>query len=214
MRRTRLVLASAILVGCSSGGPVGPTPTVEPSASPTETATSTPAPTSVPNATSGPSVPTEPTPVPEPTPSTGPCPTGSQLTVRQFVDADPACFGGADLQIRGWLDTPPPLGFENVIEPAWLWYPTDSAATLWFGVPQGEHICDRDRDGWCSWFFPHVAPDSTASLLPLKRWVILTGHTHDPAAETCRYGGDAGPAPDLVAACRTNFVVTAIRPAS
>jgi hypothetical protein len=205
MRRAILVLASAILAGCS-GGPASPSPTVEhsPAATPAVTEAPTPTPAST----------VAPEPTAEPERTFGPCPTTTVISVKAFVLGDPACFTTGDIEIRGWLDYPSPLGFEGpVVEPRWLWYPTDEGAALWFDVPQGDFVCNEDHDAWCYSFFPHRAPDSDLALVPLKRWVILTGHTHDPAAETCRYEDEPQPNPELVAGCRTRFVVTAIRDA-
>lgn len=204
MRRAMVVLVAALVAACS-GSPAGPTPTIgqSPAAKPPVTANPTP--------TLEPTLVIEPTAEPERT--YGPCPTTPVISVKAFLLADPACFDAGDLEIRGWLDYPSPLGFEcPCVEPSWLWYPTDEGAALWFDVPQGE-TCTEDVDAWCYAFFPHRTPDSQLALLPLKRWVILTGHTHDPAAETCKYEEDSEPNPELVAVCLSKFVVTAVRTA-
>ena len=204
--------AALVLAGCSVGANSTPSPVI---LVPASLAADTPAPTATPSPIPSPEPTVELVPTVEPERTYGPCPTKAILSVKEFKLANPACFETGDIEIRGWLDYPPPLGFEcPCVVPGWLWYPTDEGAALWVDVPHGDDfVCDEDRDAWCSWFFPHRAPDSAVKLLPIKRWVILTGHTHDPAAETCRYDDEAGPNPDLIAGCRSNVVVTAIRDA-
>ena len=199
-----------VLAGCSAGA----SPTSSPAVLTTPSAAAdTPAPTTTLSPTASPEPTVAPEPTEEPARTYGPCPTTAVISVKEFVLADPACFETGDIEVRGWLDHSSPFGFEAPgVEPGWLWYPTDEAVTLWVDVPKGDDFsCNEDVDAWCYSFWLHVAPDSPLQLPPLKRWVILTGHTHDPAAESCIYDDGSGPNPDLVAACRSHFVVTAIR---
>jgi hypothetical protein len=146
--------------------------------------------------------------------------------VREFVEADFRCFASKDVRIKGWLDTPPPMGFEGpTIHPLWLAYPESGpcnppaddcslAIAIWQDVPlDPEHICSTE-ESYCSLFFPHSAPGTGLHFLPLRRWVILTGHTDDPAAQRCHYEPDEqSVSPDdtvAVEQCRTQFVVTEI----
>ena len=219
----RLVLVAVLVGGCAQGGvptapatqaiatnalPTGtPTPSAAASASPDPTASHPPEPTA------------EPSIEPERTPK--PCPTAQVLTVDEFVDARFACFGDEDIKIRGWVDYPTPLGFEGPwIEPDWLAYPVPDAIALWSAVPRGEfHRCPAAEPD-CEWFFPHLKPGSGLSFLPVERWVIVTGHVHDPAAEACHYEdpvtGERLPLDetDAIRQCRHGFVVTAIEEVS
>ncbi len=155
-----------------------------------------------------------PSPVPTPTPvPVGTCPTDSPMTVRQFVDADPSCASGKDVEIRGWLDAPPAIGFGPPgIEPAWLnWF--GGLSFIYETGPDG--ICGTG-DG-CAGFVWSINPASGLELTGPPRWVIVKGHLDDPAAATCRYvypedwvgerADDAG----AVATCRERFVIVDFR---
>lgn len=139
------------------------------------------------------------------------------LTVAQFTDSDPACFGDSDIEIRGWLDQPPGVGFEPpMIEPGWLAYPVGNLSSLWEIPPTGpDHFCPPAVP--CPWFFPHIDPASGLTLDFPQRWIIVTGHLNDPAAETCHYvypeDWTDERADDALAVglCRTSFVITALR---
>lgn len=196
-----------VIAGCS----VGQVPTSSPVIPPTtSSAVDTPGPTVSETRTASP------TPTPEPT--YGPCPTGSPLTVREFVTADPACFGAADLVIRGWLDTPPALGFEPpAIEPGWLYYPADNAPTLFNAQPTDpDHICS-DGAPECPWFFPHLNPVSGLTFGEQPRWLLVTGHLADAAAEKCHFVYPEDwpylhyDDQDAVNQCRGSFVAVSFR---
>jgi hypothetical protein len=120
--------------------------------------------------------------------------------------------------MRAWLDFSPPLGWEGPgIEPAWLAYPAGGGpAALWQAPPTGEdNICDPDEDEGCAWFFAHLDP-AAHLVLGKQRWIRLTGHIADAAADTCHYvpyEGMEDPLPDAadaVSTCRAQFVVTSI----
>jgi hypothetical protein len=205
MHRSAAIAASVFLVvGCSA---VAPSSTVPPA---TTVASSTP-PASPARATVR--------PTPTPVPVAG-CPTDATLSVRQYVDADPACFEDNDVTIRGWLDFPSPMGFEGPgIEPTWLAYPADGFSALWQAPPTGpDNVCDEGLEPDCAWFFPHINPRSSLSL-DERRWVIVTGHVQDPLAETCRYVApedsteELPPDAQAVSHCRAQFVVTSMRDA-
>jgi hypothetical protein len=157
---------------------------------------------------------------PTPEPTDQPCPTAEILTVGEFVRAKPSCFGDEPFKLRSWADRPPPTGFEGPahIEPRWLYYPDENLTVLWSAKTVGHRCPDVEPD--CDGFFPHINPDSGLSFLPLGRWVIVTGHLRDPAAERCRYvypDDWTDPKADDMEAirrCRTHFVVTAIEEVS
>jgi hypothetical protein len=164
--------------------------------------------------------PTAPPPTEEPPPVSTLAPIDSEcpqddlddvISVQEYVDAQTSCFRFG-VRVRGWLDTPPPLGFEPpLVKPSWIYYPSgDSATSLWHQPPPGEdHVCASGEDCW--WFFPHPDPDLDLDLEPLQRWVILTGHTRDPRAQNCHYDGvGPNPNPELVTLCGRQLVVTAI----
>jgi hypothetical protein len=147
--------------------------------------------------------------------------------VREFAEASWQCFADRDVRVKGWLDGPPPLGFEGpATYPRWLAYPESGPCdppeegcsvtiAMWQDVPlDADRICS-DADAYCSLFFPHSAPGTGLHFLPLRRWVILTGHTDDPAAQRCHYEYPPGEDPvfddaQAVEHCRTQFVVTEI----
>ncbi len=206
MRRLGLIVVGASLVLACSG-------TLPPSRAPTA-GPATAIPVASPLAST---VPATPRPTPTDVPVSG-CPTMTPLPVLEFTLADPLCFASPDVAVRGWLGDPPPVGWEApYIEPGWLIYPPEPRnSALWSGPPGGEAMCGADPE--CAWFFVHVAPTSAVSLGSTPRWVIVTGHLLDPAAETCHYVFDdawpaAAPTPPDVQAreeCRSQFVATAI----
>jgi hypothetical protein len=159
-------------------------------------------------------------PTPTPVSGAGKCPTDSPLSVAQFTDADPRCFGGADVEIRGWLDSPPDTGVEPpFVDPAWLAYSTPMMTSLWEIPPVGpNHFCPN-QNGACPWFFLHIDPASGLTLDFPPRWLIVTGHTQDPAAETCHFVyGEEWTEPRLddalaVESCRTKLVIVSFRDA-
>jgi hypothetical protein len=205
MRRLFVVFCPVVLVAaCSFGTSLGPSGTARaaPATAPASIALSTPQLT--------------PTPVP-----VAGCPTDSTVTVSQYIDADSACFEAADVTIRAWVDYPPPMGFEGpTIEPAWVAYPPDGRSALWHEPPTGpDNLCDDDQRLGCAWFFPRLDPRSSLEMGE-SRWVIVTGHVGDPAAETCHYVASVGypegelPADaEAVGFCRNQFVITSMRDA-
>jgi hypothetical protein len=224
--RSCSVLLVAIVAGaCGAPGPA-PTESVAPSgAAPSPSAASTTAAV----ATSEPTAP----PTPEPTQEATPEPTAQPvvtpppldpdcpqqdaedvISVQEYVDAPTSCFRSG-VRVRGWLDTPPPLGFlPPIVKPSWLYYPDESAASLWHQPPpEPDHVCANGEDCW--WFFPHLDPKIDGlAFEPLDRWVILTGHTRDPRAQNCHYDGEGpNPNPELVTICGRQLVVTAIEEA-
>ena len=167
-------------------------PTVEPTVAPTE----------------------EPVVTPKPIDPSCPNATDDTISVQEYVDASTSCFRYG-VRVRGWLDTPPPIGFEPpLVKPSWIYYPSgDFAAMLWHQPPpEPDHVCANGEDCWS--FFPHLDPNFDLQLEPLDRWVILTGHTRDPRAQNCHYDGvGPNPNPDLVVICGRQLVVTAIEAA-
>lgn len=205
MKRAALILAALAVVACSGGGPsAGPSAATRssgsPSSSPTSAATPSPGPTLT------------------PVPAGVTCPPSTELSVRDFVDADRTCFVGVELTMRAWLDFSPPIGWEGPgIEPSWVAFPaTGGPAALWQAPPIDENnLCDSETQRDCAWFFAHLDPTRHV-VLGTQRWVRVTGHIADPAADTCHYvpyDGMEEPLPDAsyaVATCRNNFVVTSI----
>jgi hypothetical protein len=153
-----------------------------------------------------------PEPVVTPEPIDPDCPQSDVISAQEFVDGKTSCFANGT-RVRGWLDGPPPTGFEGpLVKPTWLYYPDgDTATALWHQPPpEPDHVCGFGEECW--WFWPHLDPTLDLELEPLERWVILTGHTRDPRAEHCHYEGEA-PDPELIAICKRQFVVTAIEEA-
>jgi hypothetical protein len=145
------------------------------------------------------------------------CPRDAVLRVAQFQDADPACFGSADVTLVGWEASPPAIGLMPPgIEPGWLWGLRMSA--LWGGeqIPGSEDCVDDAAS--CAWMFAYPEPQSGATFATNDRWVEIIGHLDDPAAEMCHYvyPPDWGTQPrndDITArqTCRQSFVVTSLK---
>ena len=219
-RAVGVVLAAALVVGCGQPGASTPVATATAAAvvSPEPSAMASLEPSVAPTVepTVEPTVaPTE-EPVITPTPIDPSCPNANDdiISVQEYVDASTSCFRFG-VQVRGWLDTPPPIGFEPpLVKPSWIYYPSgDSAAMLWHQPPpEPDHVCAQGEECWA--FFPHLDPDFDLTIDPLDRWVILTGHTRDPRAQNCHYDGvGPNPNPELVVICGRQFVVTAIEDA-
>ena len=212
MHRSLILISAALLVAaCASTPGSGSTPLlVTPAASPQPTAGPTPTPGAVPTATLA----ATPAPTPTVVPGVGLCPTEMPLTVGQFMETDPACFGSATIEIRGWLDGPPDTGFEPpLVEPTWLFLPAADMASLWEIRPvEPNHFCPQTAAS-CPWFFLHIDPASNLKLEVRPRWVTVTGHVNDPAAQTCHFvypeGWTEPPLDDAIAVdgCATKLVV-------
>ena len=217
---TRLALVSVCaltLAACTAGSPDASPTAFAPTLAPVTSAPSAPAPSAAAAASATPAA--EPSAEPTAVPGSGMCPTDSPLTTRQLVSSDSQCFGGTDLQVRGWLDAPPSIGFEPpAVEPGWMYYPVANAATIWEAPPAGPDDCEVDGEA-CAWFFPHVDPRSGVTIEGKPRWLVLTGHFDDPAAETCHwvypdgFPVDSRDNEEAVALCRNGFIVDSIRDA-
>lgn len=214
MTRLSFLLGAALLaVAACTVAPPGGSPSPAPATAGAVATATDGTPSSGPTSTPRPS----PTPV---SPGVGLCPTDSLLTVWQLVESDPACFGGDDVTVRGWLDLPPALGWEGpAVEPGWVYYPARNMSFIWGGRPIGpEQACELDGHS-CGGFFPHVDPASGVELEGPPRWLLITGHFQDPAAETCHYvypdDHDDQRADDryAVEACRGSFVLVEVREA-
>jgi hypothetical protein len=141
------------------------------------------------------------------------------MSVSTYITADPGCFGSRDVKILGWLDQGPFCeGMPPGINPEWLW--ACAKAGLWqepSPVYAGSaYICNL---GDCQSLPIAMNPASTVNLGLSMRWVVLTLHRDDPAAETCHWvypPNWTGEHPSDVYArqtCREAFVVTGMSPA-
>jgi hypothetical protein len=210
MHRLATLLGSTLViaaVAACAASPSSPAPTLAAVvATPTAVPTATLSPTVAPTATAEPT--SEPSQADE-------CPTGSPLTPLQLVETAGSCFGRSAIQVRGWLDGPPSIGFEPpTIKPGWMYYPAPGAPTIWEQQPAGPDDCFVGEQQ-CAWFFAHIKPTSGLTLDGPPRWLLLTGHVNDPAAVRChwvypddvplkdRVADDA----DAVAICRGGFIV-------
>ena len=211
------VLVPFLLAACAGAG-VSPVPSAAPwtpggssTASPSDTAATQP-----PLASS----------VTSRTASPVPCPTASPIAVADYVDADPACFGSDDVTIAGWTDDPVDGWFgPGKIEPTWLGDATNEYSLLRSVLP-GPPCTHESEEDEAPAICPgalvgHIDPASSLTLEGNGRWTVVTGHRDDPAAVTCRIArlddGDGEPAPtsgDVVAACRSRFVLTSAREAA
>ena len=142
------------------------------------------------------------------------CPATQPFTVEEYVEivsVEPGCFGPADVTIRGWIDEPPIFGFmPPLIEPGWLAYPPEPPLALWDAQPNGSDCLGSD----CSSMLIHIRPGSDVRFELPARWVVVTGHSLDPAAATCQYEGLPTPtdrAPGEYTGCDVQFVITSVR---
>jgi hypothetical protein len=144
------------------------------------------------------------------------CPTGAVLEMADYVAAPRACFDGRTVRIRAWEDRPMATGWEAPMpRPEWLSTP-DGSRFFWSADPRDPNEpLEESRPG----LFVHQDPDAPVSLGRAGRWVVITGHREDPAAETCRYpDGFGGPDEETAARvarreCRGAFVIESIEPA-
>jgi hypothetical protein len=95
-------------------------------------------------------------------------------------------------------------------------YRIPEPGAIWSLGPGGDEMCAGDGV-YCNWFFVYSAPDSELEIGAEHRWVAVTGHRMDPAAEGCYwdYGDGEVPAetnnPEIARSdCRTRFVLTGI----
>jgi hypothetical protein len=211
MIRSRAWLAIG-LAAAACGAP-GPSPSITPTNAAVATAQATDRPSSSALALATPvPVATQPAPTAAlPTPVI--CPGAQPFTVEQYaeiVHEEPGCFGPADVTIRGWIDEPPIVGFmPPIIEPGWLAYPPEPTLALWSGPPDSSECPDSD----CAAMFVHIRPGSNVRFDLPARWVIVTGHSLDPAAATCQYEGIPTPtdeAPGDFTGCNVQFVITRV----
>lgn len=116
------------------------------------------------------------------------------------------CFGGTTLTLRGWVPLIEGLGgccFPES-EPDWLAGPYPTA---WLTPGQADHMGVH----------LHVPPTVDATALTPHRWVEVTGHYLDPAAEQCRseplssYPHRLESQVSVREACRARFVVESAR---
>jgi hypothetical protein len=213
--RASLMVVLLLSAGCAAG--VGPSAPISapPSAIPSAAESSSPVP---PSPTASPTQPPTASPASS---TTAACPTGSPLSVAAYVTAweaeweeGAACFGNREVALLGWADAPPAIELSPPgIAPSWLWFPRDYAA-LW-----DQPGCEEMEDG-CPFLLVHINPESGLQWYTDGRWVLVTGHTGDPLAESCHYvypsdwTGELSPDSDAQATCRSSFVLTSVQYAS
>jgi hypothetical protein len=128
------------------------------------------------------------------------------------------CFGSASIRLEGWVAPVWGSGGCDTAEPSWL---TCFLAKLLLVSAEPPAAAVQDPLGAPGWdagasrlavAFP---PGITRPATSAGQYVVAIGHFDDPAAEECGYpeGGDVDhivPDPDLVDACRGNFVLESI----
>jgi hypothetical protein len=143
--------------------------------------------------------------------TTAGCPAHSPLSVDEYfaaLGADPTCFGDGDVTLLGWSG-PWPEGIGWLapgIEPGWL---ALSTAAIWPGK------CPGSKQGCGEPLSVHIDPDGGLDWKNDGRWLVVTGHTGDPLAQTC-HPVTPGDMSDNEARkqCRRSFVLTSVRNAS
>lgn len=226
---TGLVLAIA-LAGCSgTSASLGTAPGTAPASVSPETSTSPPKPTPSASAPATPSPTETPAAPASPSPSTaaGGCPAlpVDLASVRDTARAKRAiaCFGSEPLTFRAYVPTITDLGgvSGSKMTPAWI-------ADNWTGaILQPRPLADQDQDAWLIVRVPPslgrcAITEVTATDCPfgshLEGYVTVTGHFDDPVATKCKsvaFSPELDPGPSkskMVARCRTQFVLSAIKP--
>jgi hypothetical protein len=123
------------------------------------------------------------------------------LAIPDAVGAE--CFGDAPMTFTAWSTVGGGCGgsFPGTFEPTWLAHPFARYPFILTPMPAEQGGCGSA-----------AAAPGVASVEP-QRWIEVTGHWSDAAAESCRYlpdpmvPGSTGPI-DLVFRCRATFVVT------
>ena len=128
-----------------------------------------------------------------------------------------ACFGKAELTVVAFRTSPEGQGgaYAYQVAPAWMdtWQ-----QTRWFLSPTNAEIAPGFGAG--PFLAVAVPPDLQARFDGLAgQWVSVRGQFDDDAAATCRLKGDPKPKggeiptkADVLAMCRTSFVVAGIDP--
>ena len=130
-----------------------------------------------------------------------------------YAEVAAACWGDAEIEVAGFVAGPEGLGGVSsfTIEPLWMISREHSLSTT--------DAVDPDAGPVGPFFAVAVRPlleDGVTALM--GRWVRVSGHFHDPAAETCVVASttpDLGAVPTVeqaIAICRTSFVLTAVEP--
>jgi hypothetical protein len=128
-----------------------------------------------------------------------------------YAEGAANCWGDAGITVRGVVARPDGLGGTRSykIEPDWL-------------VSQSHFLSVSDKvhpdSGPVGPFFEVAVPPALEARFARMagRWVTVSGHFHDPAAESCVVsrgaGGPLAPTTDqAVEICRTEFVITTVR---
>jgi hypothetical protein len=128
-----------------------------------------------------------------------------------YAEAAANCWGGTEISVSGFVAGPEGLGGTRSyrIEPQWIadaghWLSTNSRV-------------DPDSGPVGPFFRVAVPPTMEAKFTRFDgQWVRVSGHFHDPAAETCALTFGT-PEPGLVPTpeqaieiCRTSFVLTSV----
>jgi hypothetical protein len=148
------------------------------------------------------------------------CPTASAMRVTVLLSADPACFGGRDVNVLGWLDQGPFCeGMPPGIDPPWLW--NCAKLGLWEQLSAAyagtAFVCMVKA---CQSIPLVTDPSSPVNFGTSKRWVVLTVHRQDPTAATCHFvyppDWTGEQESDVYArqTCSATFVATSLQPAS
>jgi hypothetical protein len=207
-----ILVVATLLAACAAGEVPAPSPSA--SAGPT-LSSDTPRPTSTPSS--------QPTLTPAPDAADA-CPTDPSLG--HVVALSPArrlaCFGDAQLTLRGWVwesrlvtDC---LSEPDAVAPNWLTCILSTQSLSPVELPAGDDADLHpfaDAEQFLGLLTLHATPDGPIGPieldqrdgpLPVNRWVEVSGHFDDPAAALC--ADDPAVALD---ACRQSFVVTAAR---
>jgi len=149
------------------------------------------------------------------------CPTSSAespRTMAAYLVTDWTCFGGREVWLLGWEGPPGGDAGVSPFSPVPAWLAGLPHAAL-FAIP-----CDPGAEcyrGFAVYFDPAAGLDLSA--VDRGRYLLVSGHRHDPAAATCHYDASQAafsPAPEELAAsevelrlqCADDFVVTSIVP--
>lgn len=128
------------------------------------------------------------------------------------------CFGGASIQLEGWIDPVWGSGGCGGSEPGWLTCFLAQLLLVSVEPPPAALTDPLGAPGWdagASRFPVMFAPGVTRPMNSAGRYVEVVGHFDDPAAWDCGMPdfddpGTVVPAPSMVYACRGTFVVQSI----
>ena len=116
-----------------------------------------------------------------------------------------ACYGGADVQVIGYVDMPDGLGGTSAsgIKPAWM--------TEWGLFLYGKTNAISSGHANDTYVIATAPRLGDLNERYHHRWVLVTAHFDDPRAKTCRgWGVDPPTKKEAVSVCRSILVLSSV----